>query len=175
MVKRQFLGALLLTIGFTLTQSSFAAIPKNNNLASVKSFLSEGSFRGGKFGSGFSLLGVKRVYSSSGNAERFILEIGDREGRFYSGKPGYFHAQLFRNPSELSLDLSQVIKSRVTSAHLKTLIKQSKLIQNADLILDREDYSTHFNMRFRAPVKMRVFTLSPKKSTPKLVIDITRI
>lgn len=175
MGRMQALGVLLLVISFNLTPSSFAAIPKSNNLASVKSFLSEGSFRGGKFGSGFSLLGVKRVYSSNGNSERFILEIGDRDGRLYSGKPGYFHAQLFRNPSELSLDLSQIIKSRVTSAHLKNLIKQSRLIQNADLTVDREDYSTHFTMRFKSPIKMRVYTLSPKKSSPKLVIDITKI
>lgn len=175
MGRMQALSALLFIAGLNLNLSSFAAIPKNNNLATVKSFLSEGSFRGGKFGRGFSLLGIKRVYSSSGNSERIILEMGDRDGKIYSGKPGYFHAQLFRNPSELSLDLTQVLKSRVTNAHLKNLIKQSKLIQTADLSADREDHSTHFNMRFKAPIKMRVFTLSPKKSTPKLVIDITKI
>lgn len=175
MGRMQALSALLFIAGLNLNLSSFAAIPKNNNLATVKSFLSEGSFRGGEFGSGVALLGIKRVYSSSGDAERIILEMGDRDGKIYSGKPGYFHAQLFRNPSELSLDLTQVLKSRVTNAHLKNLIKQSKLIQTADLSADREDHSTHFNMRFKAPIKMRVFTLSPKKSTPKLVIDITKI
>lgn len=175
MSRMQVLGPLVFMIGLHFNLSCLAAIPKSNNLATVKSFLSEGSFRGGKFGSGFSLLGVKRVYSSSGNSERIILEMGDRDGKFYNGKPGYFHAQLFRNPSELSLDLTQVLKSRVNNTHLKNLIKQSKLIQTADLSADREDHSTHFNMRFKTPIKMRVFTLSPKKSTPKLVIDITKI
>ena len=173
MIKTKALSLLLILNCFGI--SSIASIPKVSNLDSIKTFLSEGSFRGGKFGSGFSLVGVKRVFSPNGNAERLILEMGDKDGKLYSGKTGYFHAQLFRNPSELSLDLPQLMKSKVNNTHLKNLIKQSKLIQMADLSLDPEDHSTHLKMRFKTPIKMRVFTLSPKKSTPKLVIDITKI
>ncbi len=173
MIRSKALVVFLACMGFS--GLSLAAIPKTNSLASVKTFLSEGSFRGGQFGSGFSIVGLKRVYSPNGNAERFIFEIGDRDGRKYSGKTGYFHAQLFRNPSELSLDLSQVLKSKVDNHQLRSLIKKSKLIQKAELTVDREDNSTHFAMKFKSPIKMRVFTLSPKKSSPKLVIDITKI
>lgn len=152
-----------------------AAIPKDSSLASLKSFLPEGSFRGGGAGTGFSILSIKRVYSTDGKSERIILEFGDKDGQPYAGKPGYFHAQLFRNPSELSLDLSQLVKSKVTADQIKRLIKKSKLIQTANLESDIEDHSTNLAMRFKAPVKMRVFTLSPKKKAPKLVLDITRL
>lgn len=166
---------LSLVLAWSLVIPSMAAIPKSPNLVTLNTFLTEGSFRGGKSGGSYSLLGVKRVYSPNGKSERLIFEMGDKRGQAFTGKPGYFHAQLFRNPSELSLDLSQVVSSKVNSSNLSQLIKTSKLIQNASLALDREDHSTHVSMRFKSPIKMRVYTLAPQKGTPKLVIDITKL
>ncbi len=168
-----YLGiCLIVQLAFSVAE---AAIPKDKTPASLKAFLAEGSFRGGNAGIGFSILSMKRVYSTDGNSESLILEFGDRDGQVYSGKAGYFHAQLFRNPSELSLDLSQMVRSKVTPVQIKNLIKKSKLIQSANLESDIEDHSTNITMRFKSPVKMRVFTLSPKKKSPKLVLDITKL
>jgi hypothetical protein len=137
-------------------------------------FMSEGSFRGGGAGIGFSLLRMKRVYSTDGNSERIILEIGDKEGRAFVGQPGYFHAQLFKKPSKLSLDLSQLLKSQVTSKDLKKMFKNSKLVKNASINSDSEDHSTNISIQFKSSIKMRVFTLSTQSTSPKLVIDFAK-
>lgn len=156
--------------------STYAAIPKSNSvIVPLKSFLSEGSFRGGSSGDGYSLLSVKRVYSTTGKAERLIFEMGDRAGKAYSGKIGYYHAQLFKNPSELSLDFSQLVRSRVGTPQFKSLFLNSKLVEKANLVLDKQDHSTNVSMKFKYPIKMRVYSLSPKGKSPKLVIDLTRL
>ncbi len=153
-----------------------AAIPKvSSTVLPLKTFLAEGSFRGGVSGDGFTLMSVKRVYSTTGKSERFIFEMGDRSGKPYSGKIGYYHAQLFKNPSELSLDFSQLGRSRVGTPQFKALFKNSKLVENSNLVLDKQDHSTNVSMKFKYPVKMRVYSLSPKGKSPKLVVDVTRL
>jgi hypothetical protein len=154
--------------------NAVAAVPNDKVPKTIRAFLPEGSFRGGLAGNGFSLLGIKRVFSTDGHSERIIFEIGDKNGKPYSGRPGYFHAQLFRNPSEMSLDLSQLLKTKVSANQLRALLRKSKLIQTADLVSDLEDRSTNVKMRFKVPIKMRVFTLSPKNNSPKLVLDISK-
>lgn len=162
-----------LLLGINKASSS---IPKTSTyVPKVKSFIAEGSFRGGLSGDGFSILAIKRVYSTSGNSERFIFEVGDRAGAALKGKLGYYHAQLFKNPSELSLDFSQMHRSKVSSTQLKKLIKTSKIVETAQMVLDKQDGSTNVQMRFKYPVKMRVFSLAPKKQTPKLIVDIVRL
>jgi hypothetical protein len=165
-------GMVVVILG---ASDSYAAIPKNLPSQSLQNFLPEGSFRGGGAGTGFSLLGVKRVYSTDRKSERLIFEIGDKEGKPYSGKPGYFHAQLFKNPSEFSLDFSQLVRSHVSSDQVRSLVKNSKLIDRINLVTDKEDHSTNLFMRFKSPVTMRMFILSPKKKSPKLVVDIRKI
>ncbi len=170
---KYFLISSLIIFSF-ISISSKAIIP-THKLNSIKEFLPSGSFRGGSAGVGFSILSLKRVYSTDGHSERLIFEIGDKDGHLQSGNTGYFHAQLFRNPSQFSLDFSQLLLSKVSSTQLKKLISKSKLIQNADLTSDFEDHSTNVSLQFKAPIKMRVFTLSPYKKSAKLVVDFTKM
>ncbi len=178
-MKSNKINILVCFVGLVfLSFSASGAIPrisKQSNNQNLNTFLPEGSFRGGISGNGYSLLKIKRVYALNGKSERFILEIGNREGKPHIGKPGYFHAQLFRNPSELSLDLSQLTMSRITQSDLNRIFTKSKLVAKSVLVLDAEDRSTHLSMQFKYPVKMRVFTLSPKNKTSKLVIDVIRL
>lgn len=178
MRKKVVLGNIpRIVLGFILTfyfSQVQAAVPKDNTPI-VKTFLSEGTFRGGVAGIGFSILSVKRVHSSDGTKERIILEYGDKEGHAYKGKVGYFHGQLFRNPSELSLDLSQLLRTKVTTESLRTITKKSNLIRKVTIDPDVNDNSTNLNFGFSKPVKVRMFTRTPKDANPKLVIDITKI
>ncbi|MEY4617264.1 MAG: hypothetical protein RJB66_2224 [Pseudomonadota bacterium] len=164
---------LLIFLQFSVSFAQANMVTPTTALA-ADGFLTEGSFRGGGAGVGFSLLRVKRVYSADGNSERLIFEIGDREGRAFIGQPGYFHAQLFKKPSKLSLDLSQLLKSQVTSKDLKKIFKNSKLVKNASINSDSDDHSTNVSIQFKSSVKMRVFTLSTQSTSPKLVIDFAK-
>lgn len=157
-----------------VSEISFSAIPKNLGFDPIKNFLTEGSFRGGGAGPGFSILSVRKVASKDGRAERLIFEIGDKDGKRYSGKPGYFHAQLFRNPSEFSLDFSQTLNTKFTREQFSTLLRQSTLIASSRMETDFDDQTTNISLRFESPVKVRVFTLSPKMKSPKLVVDIVK-
>lgn len=164
---------MLMFLQFSVSFAQANMVTPNNDMT-TDGFLTEGSFRGGGAGVGFSLLRVKRVYSTDGNSERLIFEIGDKEGRAFVGQPGYFHAQLFKKPSKLSLDLSQLLKSQVTSKDLKKIFKNSKLVKTASINLDSEDHSTNISLQFKSSVKMRVFTLSTQSTSPKLVIDFAK-
>jgi hypothetical protein len=149
-----------------------AAIPKTLVPSPAKSFITEGAFRGGISGKGYSLLAVKRVYSKNGLAERLIFQIGDKDGKPYSGEVGYFNAELKRLPSVLSIDLAQMITSRVTLENLRALLTTSKLIRDVRMETDTEDYSTNISVSFQRPVKMRVFSLASKSTPPRIVVDI---
>lgn len=173
MTVRFGLIVMLILLQFT-TSSVSANMAKNAEAESSNGFLTEGSFRGGGAGIGFSLLRLKRVYSTDGMSERLIFEIGDKDGQAFIGQPGYFHAQLFKKPSKLSLDLSQLLKSQVTSKELKKIFKKSKLVKSASITSDAADNSTNISIQFKSSVKMRVFTLSNQTSSPKLVIDFTK-
>lgn len=167
-------SVLLLVALLLPTSMGLAVYAKNYKPTFGKGLLSEGSFRGGGAGPGFSLISLKRVYSTDGKSERLIFEIGDKEGNSYVGQPGYFHAQLFRKPSKLSLDLSQLLKSQVSPEEFKELFKKSKLVKSANISADEDDQSTNIQIQFKSAVKMRVFTLSPDSMSPKLIIDYTK-
>jgi hypothetical protein len=157
---------------FSAQMICFGAVNKNLPEKPLNEVITEGAFKGGQAGDGFSLLDIKRVVSVSKKAERMIFEIGTYKGEKYSGQPGYFHAQLSKKPPELTIDFAQTVMTRFDSQKLIAMFKKSKLIKRTQMSTDPEDNSTNITMLFKRPVKARVYTLSPKDNSPKVVVDI---
>jgi hypothetical protein len=168
---KKFLVSILLIF----TSKSLAVPSTKQAQLLINEYVTKGSFRGGQAGNGFSLKDIKRVVSSSLNSERMIFEISDREGRSYSGKPGYFHAQLRQNPSRISIDFAQMGRSSVDAKKLATFFKKSQLVKASRITLDSEDQSTNVTLYLKKQVKFRVFSLAPKAGSPKVVVDFTKL
>jgi hypothetical protein len=166
------LSSIVLVSYFFMQLNCYAAVNKNLPEKPLNEIISEGAFKGGQAGDGFSLLDVKRVVSTSKKAERMIFEIGTYKGEKYSGQPGYFHAQLSKRPPELTIDFAQTVLTKFDSQKLIEMFKKSKLVRRTHMTSDPEDNSTNITMRFKHPVKARVYTLSPKDTSPKVIIDI---
>lgn len=163
---------VILFLGLMISKNALASIAKDLPEKPLNEITTEGVFRGGQAGAGFSLLDIKRVVSTSKKAERMIFEIGTHKGEKYSGQPGYFHAQLSKKPPELTIDFAQTVLTKFDSQKLIEIFKKSKLIKKTFMSTDSEDNSTNITMVFRRPVKARVYTLAPKDNSPKVVIDI---
>jgi hypothetical protein len=149
-----------------------SAISKDLPEKQLNEITTEGVFRGGQAGAGFSLLDIKRVVSTTKKAERMIFEIGTHKGEKYSGQPGYFHAQLSKHPPELIIDFAQTTLAKFDGQKLMEIFKKSKLIKKTFMTTDPEDNSTNITIVFRRPIKARVYTLAPKENSPKVVVDI---
>lgn len=163
---------LIILSYFFVQYDCYAAVAKILPDRALNEIISEGVFKGGQAGDGFSLLGIKRVVSTSKRAERMIFEIGTYKGEKYSGQPGYFHAQLSRRPPELTIDFAQTVLTKFDSQKLIEMFKKSKLVKRTHMTSDPEDNSTNITLVFRRPVKARVYTLSPEANSPKVVVDI---
>ncbi len=152
-----------------------AGVDKNLPLKDLNDTITEGAFKGGQAGDGFSLLNFTRVVSASKKSERVIFEIGDKNGVSYSGKPGYFHAQLTKLPPEFTIDFSQMGFSKVDKKKFIQEFRKSKIIKKIDLNIDNQDNSTNLTIKFKKPLKVRVYTLSPSLKSPKIVVDFISI
>lgn len=174
-MDRYFRNALMLVCVLLLGSMTVeAAVNKKAGKRQINEFITQGSFKGGKAGKGFSLLNVKRVLSPSKSAERIIVEMGDHKGNSYSGTPGYFHAQLKQNPARLSVDFSQITSSKINQKKFASLFKNSVLVKKTKVTLDPEDGSANLTMYFKKSVKARIYTLAPKGKAPKVVVDFVQ-
>jgi hypothetical protein len=173
--KRILIASILFGINLISINKSFAIPNTKQAQLQMNEYITKGSFRGGQAGNGFSLKEIKRVVSASKNSERMIFEVSDRDGKTYSGKPGYFHAQLMQNPSRISIDFAQMGRSAIDAKKLTNLFKKSQLVRASRITLDNEDQSVNVTLYLKNPVKLRAFSLAPKAGTPKVVIDFTKL
>lgn len=120
---------------------------------SARTFIKEGSMSGGiaraESVAPLSLLKVEKLALEK--AETIIFTIGDKTG-FPLGSPGFFHITLDDGGKRLIVDLSQVQQTAVDKEDLQKLLKLSKLVQAADIVMDPVDQSTNITFTMRQPV-----------------------
>lgn len=165
-------GLIIALMVLNIHWDGLASVAKKLPIKKLNEIISEGAFRGGQAGNGFSLLDIKRVVSTSLKNERMIFEIGTLNGTKYSGQPGYFQAQLRKRPPELSIDFAQTVLAKFDQNRLLSLFKTSKLVKNTIMTTDAIDNSTNITLILKKPIKARVYTLAPKDTSPKVVVDL---
>lgn len=149
-----------------------AAVPSNHKTLN-KSILSAGkaSF-GGVAGSGFTLLDVRRSMDVKKGIERFVFDIGDREGNKIAGWPGFYHAELKKNPGRLVLNFAQMPNSQLSQKEIQSRLKGSLAVKNAAMSLEPVDNTLNITFDLKGQNRAHVYQVMGKKSTSKVVVDL---
>lgn len=133
----------------------------------------EGSLIGGIAGTGFSLLDIRPSRDQKKKAERIVIDVGDMNGAPIKGLPGYYHAQLLKNPARLSIDFSQMPISKLQPNVIKQrLTKSSIFIQDTKISLDPVDQSLNLTIYFQRDPSVKVYQVPSQKTTSKVVVDL---
>lgn len=150
-----------------------AAISKQKTQPVASKILSgEGVSYGGLAGSGFTLMGVRRTADARKKVERIVLDVGDMNGAMLRGWPGYYFAELKRNPQRLVVDFAQMPNANLDQQKLSNVMKGSMAVMKTSMSLDPVDSSLNLTMDLKKNTKVRVYQVAGKKSTSKVVIDL---
>ncbi|MEN0060223.1 MAG: hypothetical protein AAGB31_15400 [Bdellovibrio sp.] len=142
-----------------------AAIPSQKVLSG------QGVSFGGLAGSGFTLLDVRVTADKKKKMERVVIDVGDMQGATLRGWPGYYHAELKKNPQRLVIDFAQMPNSRVTQERLAQILTSSRAVKNTVMSLDPLDSSLNLTMDLHPNTKVKVYQVAGKKTTSKVVLD----
>ena len=137
-------------------------------------YVGQGVFTGGQAGPGFTLLNVRRENSKNQTLERVILDIGDREGKPLLNRLGYFHVSVEKEPSRVVIDLSQVLRSRVSEISLGKLFLKSPFVCRAEMSMEIGDNTAKIVLDTKVPVVAEVFEMPSKNKPSRIVIDIKK-
>src|SRR5690606_12338927 len=104
-------------IGFDLSLvlafPAFSAVQKKEQAPASKTLVGEGVSFGGLAGTGFTLMDLRLSQSKEKKLERIVIDVGDMNGTKIIGWPGYYYAELKKNPAQLIVDFSQMPNSLV--------------------------------------------------------------
>ncbi len=162
MVLRIF-GLLVLML-FLLSVHVQAAIPPQNQI------VGKGKVFGGEAGSGFSLLKVSQSKTKKG--ERWVLSIGNEQGRANKGRPGYYHVEMNSALKFLSIDLSQLRMTKVNEKKLQAIIAKSNFLKNPKMKNDPLDQSLNLAFELKKNPKVKVYQVAGVKGTSRVVVDL---
>lgn len=166
----KYLGCLLVLF---LAMPSLAAVSAKKAKPVAKKILSgEGAVFGGVAGSGFSLLDVRLSANKKKKIERVVIDVGDKNGAPIKGLPGFYYAELKRNPQRLVIDFSQMPKAKVREARLDQIFRKSQSVTSTSITADPVDSSLSLTLDLKKNTKVRIYQVAGKKSTSKVVIDL---
>lgn len=165
-----YIGCLF---AFLWSLQASAAVPAKKVQPSPQRILSgEGAVFGGLSGSGFTLLDLRRTADAKKKVERIVIDVGDLQGKPIKGWPGYYHAELQKNPQRLVLDFSQMPNTRVDEKSLASRFKGSKAVKRTSLSLDPVDNTLNLTLDLKNKTRAKVYQVAGKKNTSKVVIDL---
>ncbi|WP_253715631.1 hypothetical protein [Bdellovibrio bacteriovorus] len=169
------ISGLILALVFSAT--AHAALPSKKKIAAKpqpvsKILAGEGASFGGLAGSGFTLLDVRRTADAKKKIERLVLDVGDIQGAPMKGWPGYYYAELKKNPQRLVIDFSQMPNARINQQQIKQRLQGSMAVRNSQMSLDPVDNSLNLTLDLKQNTKVRVYQVAGKKSTSKVVVDL---
>lgn len=170
---KKYIGSLL-SIVFCIP--TFAAVSKKDVKKAAqpqvaKILNSTGNTFGGVAGSGFTLLDVRRTASAKKKMERVVIDIGDREGKKLLGRPGFYFAEYQKKNNRLILDFAQMPSSKINQAKLARILKNSKAVKTSRMSLDPMDNALNLSLDLRKNTKVKVYPVTGKKATSKVVLD----
>lgn len=152
-----------------------ASIYKKALSTKTNDYVGQGVVIGGQAGPGFTLLNVRRQNTKNLALERVILDIGDKEGKPMLNRLGYFHVAVEKEPSRVIIDLSQVLRSRVSEIELGRLFLKSPFIRKAEMSMEAGDNTAKIVLSTKVPVIAEIFQMpSADKKPGRIVIDIKK-
>ncbi|KYG62265.1 hypothetical protein AZI85_07960 [Bdellovibrio bacteriovorus] len=155
-----------------LAVPAVAAVPAQKAKPVSKILQGQGVSFGGIAGTGFTLMDVRRTADTKKKVERIVMDIGDLNGGTIKGLPGYYFAELKKNPSRLVIDFSQMPNANIDQTRLSGLMKNSMAVTKTSMSLDPIDSSLNLTLDLKKDTKVRVYQVAGNKTTSKVVIDL---
>ncbi|AHZ83554.1 hypothetical protein AB1A81_14550 [Bdellovibrio bacteriovorus] len=166
----KYIGCVLAAL---LALPAQAAISKQQSKPAASKILSgEGVSFGGLAGTGFTLMDVRRTADAGKKVERIVIDVGDINGGMLRGWPGYYYAELKKNPQRLVVDFAQMPNANIDQKRLAERLKGSLAVVKTNMSLDPVDSSLNLTLDLKKNTKVRVYQVAGKKSTSKVVIDL---
>lgn len=138
----------------------------------IGSYISQGTFIGGRVGKGFTLLNVRRSLSKKHRMERVILDIGNFKGKPAIGEINYYHVAIERKPARVTIDLNQVARSGVDQEKMVGIFKRSAFVKSSEITFDPEDQTTTLVLNLKRPTMVEVFKVSSPNTPSRIVLDM---
>ena len=167
---RLLITALVVSLCGWGFQAESASRYKKSLDKKVGSYISKGTFVGGRVSRGFTLLNVRRSFSKKKRMERVILDIGNLKGKPSMGEVSYYHVAV--EPSRVSIDLSQVARSGVDQQKMLRIFKKSPLVKRSEITYDPEDRTTSLVLKFKRPTMVEVFHVASPDTPGRIVLDM---
>lgn len=168
----KYMGCVV-SVALLWSSFSFAAVPKDSKKPAVSKILSgQGISFGGLAGTGFTLLDLRRTSDAKKKVERIVIDVGDMSGAPLRGWPGYYFAELKKNPSRLVIDFAQMPNANIDQSKIKNIMKNSLAVKTSTMSLDPVDSSLNLTMDLKQNTKVRVYQVAGKKQTSKVVVDL---
>lgn len=127
---------------------------------------------GGMADIGFSLTDIQKVSDTKSKHERFIFSVGNLNGGPHKGAPGYYHAQLIKNPNRLTIDFSQMSVIYMSENKIKETFGNSNFVKSYKLVTDPIDKTTTLVLDLKKEVLFRAVQVKGEKTTSKVVVDL---
>lgn len=164
--------ALSLAIAFSLISApAFAAIPKKAAAPAPQKILSgNAAVTGGLAGLGFSLKNL--TVTKIGGRERVVIDIADLGGGVLKGYPGYYHAELQKDPQRLVLDFSQMPNVFLDEKTINQRLRSSQHVAKSSVLIDPTDQTLSLILDLKKSTKAQVFQVKGNKGTSRVVVDL---
>lgn len=159
------MSRFLFFLTFVFAGNSMAALPQPQKLNKPTE-----SLVGGQAGLGFSLLDLRST--KAGKKERLVIDVGGLNGSALKGKPGYFHAEILKNPHRLVIDFSQMPSSKMSLKDLRQRLAHSAGVKSANFSLDPIDQTLSLVLELKNNPKVKVYQVAGQKKTSKVVVDL---
>lgn len=187
-MKKQI--AILISL-LGLQYSVLAAVPKALKVVAPQSIIREGVLRklattrkaneyirdgiviGGQNGIGYSLMDIRRFYSSKDRVERLIFEMGDEKG-LPAKTLGFFQVNLDSKLRRIDVDLSQMRGAALDQNKVADLFKSSPFVKNVKLNYDPEDRAILMQVFLKQNVEMEVFEIPAKNKFSRIALDMRK-
>lgn len=162
---------LAIALVFSCAFSAVAAVPNKIPSPVNKTILAgNAAIAGGVAGTGFSLRDFKLTQVAG--KERLIIDIADLTGSPLKGLPGYYHAELQKNPSRLVIDFAQTPNVFIDEKKINERLRSSKVVSRSAVLIDPTDQTLSLILDLKKTAKAQVYQVRGNKGTSRVVVDL---
>jgi hypothetical protein len=154
-----------------LVSTAQASVPKATALE-IQLARGVGAIYGGETRGLMGLLDVRKSSVAKQKIERLVFDFGSQDLKPKLGLAGYYHVEVSNNPPRISIELPQVMSSRITEVELQRRLAGSIHIKRAQIQFDRISQATQINLQLNGPVTARAIQVRNPKVLGKLVVDL---
>lgn len=165
--------SLLFGLVLGATCSLWASIPyKQAGTGKRDIYLDNGVFTGGALKEPASLLNIRRILAKNSVIDRWIIDLGDIEGKPLAHRPSYFHIAIDRDMKRIVVDLDGVATSKIDEEQIGKILSSSPYVKSVGLRVDGSEKVTHLTVLLKRSVEVEAFELPSKELGGRIALDV---